>query len=348
MTICEACFLDRAGATSHASYFQPKTPTEKTTTCSMSSLPLLVTCLSLLEKEFDRWVKMAQYITSQLECKTLVSTHTTTAVQWYNLVDPATQQPLPNFDICPSYYAAFGLSMGLEGLFARAQPVVTGQSRYCDLSTLQPRRQAYLRKYLHTMFTHDPQPLVHYVRRYALLEQCAGVKNVTDRRWYGMDAFFRCPSCYEDVVRGTSLASMFKYQNELFSEGKHCYLYTRRMRQKYLDACSRGDLAEFEDVCRHREFVYQQTVPTMEHLLAITKMRAKEANNTAYLGASYTSMDSMARTTNHVYLYGGHSYNTPYGATAGAYNAQYANLSSPDTGALFQMMELERQWKEVE
>ena len=268
MTLCEACYLDRAGwQESLARNFAQVqfNPFEYTShmLCDFR-LGSMAACSDILlaSGAFEKWHQFASTIMSNVRCKS----EGIVDGEWYGLPDPADSgENIKNFDICAACLAGWFQSADWGHLFRRLR-WPPGTTRLCDFNPSAPRHFQYLAKWNQMYFTRDPTPFIDYVARFASLEKCQGTHCLENANWYGdKDAsLLICPSCFEEAVRGTHFATNFPLQSTQLASGNHCSLYSPRMREKYAEACKKRSLDSLMSFASHREQIYQQTVPHVE------------------------------------------------------------------------------------
>jgi len=277
MTVCEACYLDRAGwQEGVAQHFAPIAfdPVDLSSRliCDFSPAPMVVCCdILLAHSTFDKWHHFASLTMSKATCEKegIVDS------EWYGLPDPSDlTQNVEDFDICAACHAGFNQSADLGYVFRRLN-YPPGTTRLCDFNPWRPRYSQYIRKWNEMYFTRDPAPFIDYVSRLAPLPMCQGTRRLENASWYGdKDAsLLICPSCFEEAVRGTHFAPTFPLQHTSLPGGHHCSLYSGRMRQKYSEACKQRSTDSLLSFAAQREQVYQQTIPHIEASLASQRQK---------------------------------------------------------------------------
>lgn len=349
MTLCEACYLDRVGWQRNvAQCFAPInfTPYDMMTQmiCDFKLVPMAACSDMLLPHGmFEKWHRLASAITSKPTC----SKEGVVDGEWYGLPDPTdATRTVENFDICAACHAGWNQSADLGHLFRRLH-YPPGTSRLCDFNPSGPRHAKYINKWNQVYFTRDPTPFVDYVSRVASLPVCQGSRSLENANWYGdKDAsLLICPSCFEEAVRGTSLASAFPLQNTPLPAAHRCSLYSARMRGKYAEACEQKSMDSLFGFASQREQIYQQTVPQIESFMANQREKQQLLDIAGMTRANAIGAQS---------LYNGftggnaivHNFSPGIMLHTLSYEQQRRNLIYDPQRP--KMMQLEQRWKEVE
>ena len=349
MTLCEACYLDRAGWQRNvAQQFAPIafSPYEiiYNIICDFQLVPMAACSDILLPYGmFEKWHRLASSITSKPTC----SKEGVVDGEWYGLPDPTdATRNVENFDICAACHAGWNQSADLGHLFRRLNHP-PGTSRVCDLNPSGPRYSKYINKWNQMYFTRDPTPFIDYVSRVASLPVCQGSRRLENANWYGdQDAsLLICPCCFEEAVRGTHFASAFPLQDTPLPAEHHCSLYSARMREKYAEACKQRSLDSLLGFASRREQIYQQTVPHVgnfiasqrqkQQLLDIAGMTRANAIGSQSLFNAFTGGNPIVHNFSHNIVL--HTLN---------YEQQRRDLVYDPRKP--SMMQLEQRWKEVE
>ncbi|KAL8782544.1 MAG: hypothetical protein Q9195_009628 [Heterodermia aff. obscurata] len=272
MTICEACYLDRAGwQVDAAPNFAPISfdihQYSTQLLCDFSIAPMAACAdILLVHGMFAKWHHFATLTAGKPRC----DPEGIVDGEWYGLPDPTDPtRNIENFDICAACHAGWNQSADWGHLFRRwTYPPST--SRLCDFNPSAPAYADYLDKWNQMYFTRDPAPFIDYVSRFASLSKCQGTKQLEHAAWYGDTAasLLICPRCFEEAVRGTYFASAFALQKTQLPGAHHCSLYSPRMRKKYAEACEQQSLDALFNFATEREHIYQQTMPQIEAFLA--------------------------------------------------------------------------------
>jgi len=272
MTVCEACYLDRAGwqedvAQHFAQVAFSPLDFDSRLICDFQLAPMAA-CSDILLAHgmFEQWHRFASLTMSKPRCNEEGSVDG----EWYGLPDPTdATRNIENFDICAACHAGWNQSADWGHLFRRLNsPPAT--SRVCDLNPSSPRYSQYVDRWNQMYFTRESAPFIDYVSRFASLQKCQGTRRLENASWYGdKDAsLLICPFCFEEAVRGTHFASAFPLHNTPLPAEHHCSLYSSRMREKYAEACKQRTLDSLLSFAAQREQIYQQTIPHIEVFLA--------------------------------------------------------------------------------
>ena len=349
MTICEACYLDRAGWQEDvAQHFAPLAfgPYDFSLRliCGFKLVPIAA-CSDILlaQRMYEKWHHFAGLTSSKPRC----DKESIVDGEWYGLPDPNNaSRTIENFDICAACHAGWNHSAGWDHLFRRLN-YLPATSRICDFNPSSLRYSQYIGKWNQMYFTCNPAPFVDYVSRFASLPPCQGTHRLENAAWYGDKdaALLACPSCFEEVARGTHLASTFPLQNTILPAGHHCSLYSSRMRAKYAEACKQRSLESLLSFVAHREQIYQQTVPHIETFLTNQRQKMEMLKIANKARATSIQITSLGRA-----FMGGNSIVTNYDPTV---RIQTINYEHQRTNLLFDaqrptMIQLEAMWKEVE
>lgn len=349
MSVCEACYLDRAGWQEDvAQHFAPIlfSPLEFSSRliCDFRLTPMAACSDILLAYGmFEKWHHFASLTMSKPMC----NKEGIVDGEWYGLPDPTdATRNIENFDICGACHAGWNQSADWGHLFRRLNyPPAT--LRLCDFNPSGPRYSQYVDKWNQMYLTRDPAPFIDYVSRFAPLPKCQGTRRLENTTWYGdKDAsLLICPSCFEEAVRGTHFASAFPLRNTPLPAGHHCSLYSSRMREKYAEACKQRSLDSLLSFAHQREQIYQQTIPHIEAFLSNQEQKKELLRIAGQSRAVATQITSMGRAFS-----GGNPIVTNFDPaimiSTVSYAAQRRNLEfDPERPRI---MQLEAMWKEVE
>lgn len=254
--VCEMCFLNYAGGLAVAGKFEEvnSLPLEAETECTCTlTRPAFRACSdALLAKRYDLWHELVSEMIAEPVC----STGANADVEWYVLPDPDDSSvEVQEFDVCVACYS--GLFTATEyGHVLRRKRYPIGTERICDFSAVASRSRQYLLQWRRMNFVGDTNGFARYVKRVSLLPSCPGSSPVKSRRWYGMDEFYFCESCYEEIGRGSYFAASFTIQDDTQTEA-YCDMYTDNMRSRYILACRGKDLSAFISYCQRRAQVWK-------------------------------------------------------------------------------------------
>ena len=350
MTICEACYLDRAGwqigvaqnfAPISFEHHQYSTPL----LCLFSEVPMAACADTLLEQgRYGKWHHFATLTAGEPGCdpEGIVSD------EWYGLPNPTDPtRHVDNFEICAACHAGWNQSADWGHIFRRLN-YLPATSRLCSFNHSAPACFKFLAKWNQMYLTRDPAPFIDYVSRFAPLPECQGSRQLENATWYGdKDAsLLICPWCFEEAVRGTHFASAFPLQNIQLPAGYHCSLYSPRMRKKYSEACEQQSLDSLLSFARQREQIYQQIVSEIE---ALFPDRRQKMELLRVAGQQHGAISTQALSTSNAFT-SGKPIVTYYdlGIVLSTLNNQEHHtklIYNPHRRAT---MQLEAKWKEVE
>ena len=349
MTICEACYLDRAGwQVGVPQNFAPISfnihQYSTRLLCDFSMAPMAACAdLLLVYGMFGKWHHFATLIAGKPQC---VSEGVVDG-EWYGLPDPTDPtRHIENFDVCAACHAGWNQSADWGHIFRRlTYPPAT--SRLCDFNPSAPLYSGYVDKWNQMYFCRDPAPFIDYVSRFASLTKCQGTKQLENATWYGdKDAsLLICPWCFEEAVHGTHFASRFPLQRTQLSDGHHCSLYSSRMRKKYAEACEQQSLESLLNFAAQREQIYQQTIPQIAAFLADQRQKMELLK----IAGQHRSFSKQALSMSNAFS-GGNPIVTNYdpGIVLSTLNYQHQLRNLENDPRRPAMMQLEAAWKEVE
>ncbi len=160
--------------------------------------------------------------------------------------------------------------------------------------------------------------LPNYARRIADLPLCSRGELVTNRAWYRHDMFSCCPSCWVDVVEGTTLASCFFSHNEVYSGQLKCDFYSDRVRGLWREACAKNDLSGFVAFMQRRLEIWQQTYPQIQQGLQMMRMNAERQATLFMSSVMLTGANNVAAASGSIGNFGNSQVGWGYETCAGA------------------------------
>ncbi|KAH8811352.1 hypothetical protein F5884DRAFT_897786 [Xylogone sp. PMI_703] len=349
LVICGACYYDNAAATPMAGGFVqfqvPPSRASELWSCDMALLPMKVAwAQASLTKNFNVWWEAAKMIMESAPC----SNNGIKDGQWYTLA-----QGCENFDVCARCYAGWFYALGHGSSFMQKY-TAPGTTLICDFNPAAPRFQTYIARLSEAEDKKSWPIFMDYVVKFAAMPVCPRSTMVQNRRWYGAPDCFICESCFEEFARETCLASELPFQNIEISERCICCLYSPRMRKLWSEACDKRDLPGFIELAKQRLQVYAATMPRIEMILAMMRMRATQR---ATLFASSTMLqggDNIvgAASGPTPYSYGNSTVGYGFATASGVQGAMQFNQAlamNPVPGNEYvEVMQLEAAWKEVE
>lgn len=350
--MCENCYLDMVAASPTAEEFEmvqiPRARRWEQWSCDMAFLPIKSAWMeSVRVKDYCLWWESTRAIISYPACAKDGITNGT----WYTL-----RQGSENFNVCGRCYTGFVHALGCGSFFTQKY-VPPGAKLLCDYNPAAARYRANVLGLCEAIETGSWAKYSDFVGRFAGVPTCPGITPITNGLWYGNDDFLICPSCFEEAIKGTSLASQLMYHNSKIPyEAAYCCMHSPRMRELWRDACERHDLTDFTAFAQHRHTIYQQTIPQMRQIVEITKLRMQTKQTLMISGIMLQGGDNLVSAarnpgTSH-YTYGNSAIGYGFATSAGAHGAQQTNQASSmsivDGDEMAQLAQLEAIWKQVE
>ncbi|KAL4780648.1 hypothetical protein BJX76DRAFT_360632 [Aspergillus varians] len=343
VTICEHCYGQYAVRTDFEHYLEPVLRPYPQQQCILGLWQ--ASCLwgeALERKDFSMWENRMAELANTPPCALVIS-HGGKAYQI---------QGVPNFDICQRCYVGVMKPHGLDKYLKQVQSTATSP-RGCDLNPSAQRFTSYAAKMDEAMLTCTFSTFTNFAARVCSLDPCPRLDEVKGRSWYGGAGYRMCPSCYEEVARGSELARHFPDTPVTIPGEEHCDLYSARMRAKWAEACEARDPAVFMQFAAFRKSVYDQTVPEMRHLVAMAKLNLGMQQMYNTTSSFYNNMNGVTASMYSPYVsYGAaglpHRYETPWGvhgAQLGQTAQGYCQGIGADTARVGQ---LQAMWDQVE
>ncbi|KAL2839250.1 hypothetical protein BJY01DRAFT_250563 [Aspergillus pseudoustus] len=287
ITVCERCYREFALRTEFEHALQPVSSPGAQQRCMLGmwqSRSVWSEALAL--HDFALWERTALEVLRTPACTLEIPSGT-----------PIYQiQGVDNFDVCHSCYTGLLKPHGLDQFFHRLPTPCTGQSA-CDLNAGTPRFPLFAYKLDEALITAAFSTFTTFATRLAPLDTCPKLNGATARRWYGTETCRICPTCYEEIVRDSFLATsgIFPDTSVTLPTETDCDLYSARMRSKFASACAARDPSAFLSFAAHRKTIHAQTVPEMRALVARAKQSAamQRMYNTA--SSAYNNLDGISQ-----------------------------------------------------
>lgn len=267
--ICETCYLNKVVNTSFERQFEFAAGQWQTGwSCDFSAWSISFAWgAAMLKKDFDLFWNTANTIMHSPFC----AAADMSSEVWYSL-NPTNK----DFNVCPACYEGIFKSYGygsclVPRIFAPGEEKPTS----CSMWREGKRGKMYIDKYCESVDTQDFSKFTDLVTTIASAQVCPRDGKWTNRHWYGYrDALF-CDECYRLFVKDTTLAKENKLELnfEQVAEESFCSIYSPGMREKWLLACSTGDVQPFLEFARHRSSVHSRTAPEVARLLQMMQMR---------------------------------------------------------------------------
>jgi hypothetical protein len=367
MQACEACYMDRVALTRFEREFEVYSMGTDLNSfihnftqlwaCKLNetNLPLVWAMENAIEQR--NW----SVFSSSAEVACRLPSCTANGIirgNWWTI-----QGGCDDFDVCESCYVSILRTSGVSQFFEPAQrnPEAT---LICDFCVSSPRFRQYLRQYAKSVDQGVFSYYLDYVRTFASIPVCPGLKSVEKSNWWGYPSALFCQDCYLSFVADTKLGSSVPIKKGFDERAQICQIWSSRMRTMWLQACDAGapgspesnaKVAEFTEFANKRLTIYTQTIPQMEFIRKMKQLKMQNAMHQGLLSVMYNGMDGLASvsgtTDGHLH---GNSQVGWYATDQGAQGAQmfnnmqagFANANRADEW--MQMFQLEMVWKEVE
>lgn len=287
--ICPSCFNSSMAGTKFQSMFVPAPVRDPNMEimCDFGSSPWyrIAWLLTLKERlrDLSLFYGLARVANTTQPCLGSKETHR----QWYSIIDPKTRTPIRNFDVCYSCVKSIEVLLpAIKGIFIPTDVHLTSAARrVCDLRFDSKRFVQYFDAFETTAdesyredMPADVRSLASLVRRFAMIEECQGEKDLRDARWHiitQLPEFTVCPECFDDVVwpqleKRKAIPLMFKESSQRIPKAS-CQLYSARMRQVFKNAVDGDDYKLLASKVRERralENKYKDETADLKKLLA--------------------------------------------------------------------------------
>lgn len=288
--ICETCYYNRVVNTPFAKQFEFAAPKWQTGwSCDLSAWSVSFALDAALWKDdYNMFWNTANTIMHSPFC----APQDMSSEIWYTTT-PAQK----NFNVCPACYEGMFKAYNcgdhlLPQIFAEGdrKPVT------CSMWRESRRAHMYMLKFCEAIDTLHFSMFTNLVTLVGSVPSCPRDGTFTNRYWYGYSDALFCQECYELFVKNTSLAEEGKLQLnfEPVVEAKFCSIYSPRMREKWLQACSSGDLSEFLSFAKHRLEVHSRTMPEMQRLLQMMQMKSMMSLSMGFMTMMTHAGDSIS------------------------------------------------------
>ncbi|KAI0865403.1 hypothetical protein F4860DRAFT_307685 [Xylaria cubensis] len=270
---------------------------------------------------------------------------------WYTLHSD------PNgFEICRSCYTTIAESMGIGHHFKLKTGISPGSSIMCSFNTGIARFPVYMNKLLEMTYKQNPAPLEEFVVEYAFMPQCRRDTYIENSRWFGWKDCTICAECHHEFIRGTALADSMPNQGTHVKGAVMCEMYSPRMRQLYLAACSSDppDPKPLLGYSVQRRAVWAQTMPRARQILSNIKIKMLQQSTAMNNSMFYTWSGGLWQNTlplEQTYSSStiGHGYYNHMQIKGVEYGRQATAIGNEIRGSPAHIAdELERQWRLVE
>ncbi|KAG9496215.1 hypothetical protein J7337_012797 [Fusarium musae] len=367
LTICEACYLDKLALTPFGNEFERHIRAEgfdafvesigQRWKCKLTDTAVNMSIAleaAIYRRDFDVFWNAANAIVGLVPC----TIHGIVRGNWWTVAGGC-----DDFDVCEACYKGVVETSGLEKFFEPAQRDQTVDI-VCNFCPGSPRWGSFITKFAEALdkgvFSHYSD----YVRKWAGVPTCPGIKNRGKSKWWGHPEALACQDCWLNFVADTPLGDSVPVKGVYDERTLICQLWSPRMRNMWLAACAAGPpgspesqkaLDEFKAFGSRRVQVYNATVPHIEMIQQMQMMKQMQAMQQGQLSLMYQGMNGMAAIsgTTDGYLHGNSSvgyYETEHGVTAAnMMNNMHAGMADANKMSDWQtIMQLQATWMEVE
>ncbi|GKU21943.1 integral membrane protein [Fusarium langsethiae] len=367
MRICEACYLDKLALTCFGNEFERHQRAEgfdafleslgQKWKCSLTDTAVNMSIAlkaALYRRDFNVFWNAASAICSLVPC----TANGIIGGNWWTVTGG-----YPDFDVCEACYKGALETSDLGRFFepAKRDPTATITCNFCPGS---PRWGTFITKFAEALDKGIFSYYSDYVRKWAGVQTCPGIKNRDKSKWWGHPEALACEDCWLSFVADTSLGDTVPVKGVYDERTLICQLWSPRMRNMWLSACAAGPpgspesqkaLDEFRAFGTKRVQVYNATVPHIEMIRSMMMMKRMQAMQQGQLSLMYQGMNGMSSImgTTDGYLHGNSSigyYETENGVTAAnMMNNMHAGMAdSNKMSDWMQMAQLQATWMEVE
>ncbi|RYC92561.1 hypothetical protein BFJ63_vAg4620 [Fusarium oxysporum f. sp. narcissi] len=367
MTICEACYLDKLALTPFGNEFERHIRAEgfdafvesigQRWKCKLTDTAVNMSIAleaAIYRRDFDVFWNAANAISGLVPC----TIHGIVRGNWWTVAGGCA-----DFDVCEACYKGIVETSGLEKFF---EPVQRDQTVdiICNFCPGTPRWGMFITKFAEALdkgvFSHYSD----YVKKWAGVPTCPGIKNRGKSKWWGHPEALACQDCWLNFVADTPLGDSVPVKDVYDERTLICQLWSPRMRNMWLAACAAGPpgspesqkaLDEFKAFGARRVQVYNATVPHIEMIQQMQMMKQMQAMQQGQLSLMYQGMNGMASISGNTdgYLHGNSSvgyYETEHGVTAAnMMNNMHAGMADANKMSDWQtILQLQATWMEVE
>ncbi|RSL62930.1 hypothetical protein CEP54_005515 [Fusarium duplospermum] len=367
MYVCEACYLDKLALTKFKGEFEPyqrpagfdgfMAQLGERWICDLANNKISIQFAlegAIYQRNFDVLWNAANAILNLVPC----TKHGIIRGKWWTVTGGC-----PDLNICEACYNAILIPTGVGHFFEQAERDQTIDI-VCNFCPSGSRFGPFLLKFAEAIdkgvFSHYSD----YVKKWAGVPVCPGIKHREKGRWWGYGEALFCPDCYLGFVADTPLANSLPVKDVYDERALVCQIWSPRMRKMWLEVCAAGPpgspeseaaLNEFRAFGTKRMQVYNATVPQIEFIQGMKMLKMQNAMHQGQLSLMYQGMNSMAAIsgTTDGYLHGNSSlgyYETEHGATAAQMmNNMHSGMADANNGGdWMQIARLQAMWMEVE
>ncbi|OHW98668.1 integral membrane protein [Colletotrichum incanum] len=262
-----------------------------------------------------------------------------------------------SYNLCAACYAAFVGTWQLDRFYQQVKGQDSTQAVLCSFQRSAPRWFQHMYRMQEAVETGVWSRYADFVRKFDGVPDCAKETQVENRKWYGWDDCTICPECYVTFCKESSPAPgvQMDYDNHLVTDRRMCCMYSPRMRQKWTEACEKGNAEELVEFSRLRHGVYVQTVLQVRMLRQMQELQMMNAMHAGMMSITYQGIESMrvVSGTTDGYEHGNSTlgwHATEEGATSAAFrNQMQSGMSQSNSASTWMMIaQLTAKWQEVE
>ncbi|KAK2019155.1 hypothetical protein LZ32DRAFT_519917 [Colletotrichum eremochloae] len=318
--------------------------------CSATSLPVRVSIAAAnSQKDIGVFYKALETIIPSSHC----TEQGIVGGVWYTLKDGECE----SYSLCAACYAGYVQTWQLDRFFQQTKGLDSTQAYLCSFQRSAPRWFQHMYRMQEAVETGVWSRYAGFVHKFDGVPDCARETQVENRKWYGWDDCTICPECYITFCKESSPAPGVKmdYDNQLVVDRRMCCLYSPRMRQKWTEACEKGDAGELVEFSRQRHGVYVQTVLQVQMLRQMQELQMMNAMHAGLMSVTYQGIEGMrvVSGTTDGYEHGNSTlgwHATEEGATSAAFrNQMQSGMNQANSTSTWMMIaQLTMKWKEFE
>ncbi|KAL8931140.1 MAG: hypothetical protein Q9208_000244 [Pyrenodesmia sp. 3 TL-2023] len=269
--ICPSCreAVSRAGYGRHFVAAFSKSP-ERPVQCSFS-IPWIRMAYLLMVKKRRSDANLLYDMADIAEDTAPCPGKRPSAREWYRILDVDSDRSVPGFYACPycirSLEAIFPV---LKGVFYKSRSRRSLEEQACSLRSDSSRFATYVDLLEDTAnqaneYRRAPNTyrFVELAKKLGAIPSCVRDDMLRGRAWHiipRLPEFTACGECYEDIIwpavlRGLPLASQFTKEPQVIAKphvGISCQIYSSKMRNCFLEACSDDDFDYLRKVALKR------------------------------------------------------------------------------------------------
>ncbi|KAK4442381.1 hypothetical protein QBC34DRAFT_418799 [Podospora aff. communis PSN243] len=177
--------------------------------------------------------------------------------------------PINSFGVCEACYESRISVLGLSQFFTETPQVVPGLT-FCSFNPSANRSGMLLTQFLEAINTGVWSVYEDRARVLTSSPDCEGINAMKGGKWWGWPECTVCETCFYSFACNTKLAAEMPLQGAVAGpdESHICGLFSGGQRKRYLQACQKGDLAEFLEFSRERQVKWGELWPAIQRLQA--------------------------------------------------------------------------------